>query len=535
MALTTGGYAGAERTSRELFRWTPPIISPDEQISVVKDMADARSRDMTQNNGYAAGAVERTKDSVVGSQFRLNAAPSYTVLRSLGFKGADEKWAEEFQETVEGRFNLSGDSTENWFDAAGRNTFTNLMRLAVGSYLITGEVLATSEWIRESGRPFRTAIQLISPTRLSNPEFGMNSRTLRNGITLNRYGKPIKYHIRRGFPNDPYLDMDSDVWDVVDATKHWGRKQIIHILDQRLPGQNRAVSGMVSVLKQMKMTSKFNDVVLQNAVIQASVAASIESELPSDLIYQSLGASQTGMSDVLGQYLSAMNTYQSNATNIHLDGASIPTFFPNTKFKVQPLGTPGGMGTNFEESLNRHIASAFGVSYEQYTGDYSKTNYSSARASAAETEKAMRAKKKFVADNLASNVYGLYLEEEVARGNVPLPRGITADDFYNPMVRDALLRCSWIGAARGQIDELKESQAAALRVNNLMGTFESECAKQGLDWREVADQRAREERYFSSKGLTYTLETKKPGTNNAEGSESTNKTGKKSDQESDDE
>src|SRR5690606_12077074 len=117
-----GGIEGAERMSRELLSWNPRIISPDEQINPIKDMADARGRDSIQNDGYAMGAVNTHRDNIVGSQYRLNAQPDYEVL------GADEGWAEEFQRVVEPTFNLLADSTEGWFDASGVNTLTGLVR-----------------------------------------------------------------------------------------------------------------------------------------------------------------------------------------------------------------------------------------------------------------------------------------------------------------------------------------------------------------------------------------------------------------------
>src|SRR5690554_7412733 len=98
----------------------PPIISPDQQINRVKDLADARSRDSVQNDGYATGAVATHRDSIVGSQYRLNAHPDHEML------GATEEWGEEFQRVVESRFNLIADSQECWLDASRMNTLTGL-------------------------------------------------------------------------------------------------------------------------------------------------------------------------------------------------------------------------------------------------------------------------------------------------------------------------------------------------------------------------------------------------------------------------
>jgi len=171
---------------------------------------------------------------------------------------------------------------------------------------------------------------------------------------------------------------------------------------------------------------------------------------------------------------------------------------------MQPMGTPGGVGSDYEESLLRSISSALGLSYEQFSRDYTKTNYSSARASMGETWKFMNSRKKLVADRLASQIFGLWLEEEIANGGVPLPPGKSRDWFYEPLVKDALTKCEWIGASRGQIDEKKETEAAILRIKNGLSTYEMEISRLGNDWRDVFEQRAEEEQIITAKKLNFT-------------------------------
>lgn len=507
-----GGLEGAERTSRETFAWNPLVISPDQQINPVKDMADARSRDSVQNDGYAMGAVYTHRDSIVGSQYMLNAQPNIDIL------GADEEWADEFQRFVEARFNLLAESEECWFDASRKNTFTGLIRLAIGGYLITGEVLGTVEWIREQMRPFRTAIQMVSPARLCNPDMRMDDKFLRRGIQHDMFGRPVTYWIRSTHPGDFYFNLDDSFkWIPVPATKPWGRRQVVHIIEQLQPDQTRGIADMVSVLKQMRMTKKFQDVVLQNAVVNATYAAAVESELPREVVFGAMGAGQPGFADALGSYMNALAAYVGNTQNIAIDGVKMPHLFPGTKLSLKPMGTPGGVGTEFEESLLRHTAAALGLSYEQFSRDYSKTNYSSARASMGETWKYMQGRKKAVADRLAKYIYVLWLEEEINAGRVPLPKGKGPDIFYDPVMREALTACDWIGASRGQIDELKETQAAVMRINSGLSTYEKECARLGEDYRRVFRQRSRENKMMKELDLTFAAEATKPGQNDAQG------------------
>jgi lambda family phage portal protein len=492
-----GGIEGAERHSRELFSWQPQVISPDQQINLVKDLADARGRDVVQNDGYATGAIQTHRDSIVGSQFRLNAQPDYELL------GEDEGWADEFQKAVESRFNLLADSQECWLDASGKMTFTGMLRLVVGGFLMTGEALATVEWKREQRRPFSTAIQMVAPARLSNPDGRMDDRFLRRGIERNIFGEAQRYWIRVSHPSE-FWDPNYLAWKPVDARKPWGRRQVLHIIDPLQPDQTRGIADMVSALKNMRMTKRFQDVTLQNAVVNASYAAAIESELPKEMVFGSMGAGGNGLATMLGEYMTALGAYSAGANNIAVDGVKMPHLFPGTKLSLKPMGTPGGVGTDFEQSLLRHTAAALGMSYEQFSKDYTKTNYSSARASMGETWKYMQSRKKVVADAFASMVYMLVLEEWVAAGEIPLPRSMRNGEFWtSPLLREALGSCDWIGASRGQIDEKKETEAAILRIEKGLSTYEEECARLGKDFRKVFKQRSREQKMLKDLDLDF--------------------------------
>lgn len=511
-----GGLEGADRTSRETMSWTPPIVSPDMQINGRKEMADARSRDSVQNDGLMMGALHTHRDSIVGANYRLICTPNFSVLGAR----FTEDWADEFAEHIEARFNLLADSTEHYFDASGDMTLTEMVRLAIGGKLMTGEVLATAEWLDGlRDRPFNTAIQMVSPTRLSNPDGGMDTTTLRRGVELDTHGRSIAYHIRSGHPGDFYMGQVWPLWKRIAARKPWGRRQVIHIAERLQPDQTRGIADMVSVLKEMRMTKKFKEITLQSAVVNATYAAAVESELPTEAIFQSMGAGGPGFGGMLREYMGALTEYVGSADNIAIDGVKMPHLFPGTKLSLKPAGTPGGVGTAFEESLLRNIAAPLGLNYEQFSKDYTKTNYSSARASMAETWKFMQSRKKIVADKFASMIFVLWLEEEIGyyADPLPLPAGVSRREFqkmfYNPVMREAICSAQWIGASRGQIDEVKETQAAIMRIGAGMSSLQAETARLGDDYRVVLRQQAREKKLKEKLGLDFSNDATKPGAN----------------------
>ncbi len=494
-----GGFDAAKRFDDGLTGWMPALRSADLDLLGDKSLIDARVRDVGRNDAYVAAGAQLHKDSIVGAAYLLNSKPAFKVL------GLDEVWAEEFQEEVEEKFTLYAESPRNWMDAQRVNTLTDMVRLGVGVFCATGEVLASVEWLRDAGRPFNTALQMVELDRLSNPYGQMDDKYLRAGVQKNDFGAPIGYWIQVAHPTDFTVQDNINRWKYVPATKPWGRTQIIHIFEQQRPEQSRGVSQMVAALKEIRITKKFRDVTLASAVLNATYAASIESELPSQMVFEQMGArGNAGLGDAIADYgtayLGAVAKFAGGGKGLFLDGVKVPHFFPGTKLQLRPAGTPGGVGSDFEKSLLRYIAANLGVSYEQLSKDYSETNYSSARAGVNETEKFMAGRKKRVADGLATNGFMLWLEEAINKKQITsLPRN--APSWYEGLNAEAYSQCEWIGASKGQIDELKETQAAVLRLKYNLSTQEREVARFGGDWRKTNAQREREIKDQKARGL----------------------------------
>lgn len=485
-----GAHEAADHYDRSLATWHPAIQSADADILPDKSLADARAIDIIRNDAFALSGIQLHRDNIVGSHFMLNCKPRLKVL------GLDDKWSVEFSDEVEAKFTNWAESFNNWPDASRRNTLTSLVRLAVGVYLTGGEVLATGEWMRETDRAYRTAIQMVALDRLSNPgDQGFDMERTRGGVRLSASGAPIGYYIRQASPGGIYDWNKSIRWSYIRARNALGRPQVIHIMEQERPGQTRGISQMVAALKEMRITKRFRDITLQNAVVNASFAAAIESELPSAQVFESLGGGDVGSSIVsyAQNFLGAISKYSSNARNMQIDGVKIPHLMPGTKLNMLPMGKPGGVGTEFEASLLRYLAADLGVSYEQLSRDYSETNYSSARAGMLETWKFMQSRKKMVADRFATMIYRLWFEEAVNAGHIETMNARSVPNMYDGLNMDAFITAEWIGAGRGQIDELKETQAAILRIKMRLSTYEEEIGRMGGDWREKFRQIAREQ------------------------------------------
>lgn len=498
-----GAFEGASEFDRWLISWQPSRGSADVDMLAQKPLADARSRDLARNDGYVQSGESLYKDGIVGSMYLVNAKPNTQVL------GLDEIWEEEMQQEAEAKFTLAAESPNCWFDASRSLTFTGMVRLAMGIYSFAGEVLATAEWLREKPRPFSTAIQMVDLDRLSNPEGlngigSMDGRIVRGGVHQNMRGAPLGYYIRKAHPYDfdRFNDINEHVY--VPVRKPWGRLQVLHLKDQRRAAQSRAVAQIVAGLKEIKITKKFRDITLQQAVVNAMYAASIESDLPPEAAFAQIGGGQKSLGANVAQYgadyMAAVNKFAGDK-GFRIDNVKIPHFFPGTKLNLRQSGAPGGVGQEFEQSLLRYIAALLGVSYEELSKDFSKTNYSSARAAMLQTWRFMQARKAMIADRFATSIYMLWFEEMMNTNQLEFMKYSKAPNYYEGLNAEAYTSCEWIGAARGQIDELKETQAAVLRIKFGLSTHEDELAKLGKDWRKVYAQLQREQKDRDARGI----------------------------------
>ena len=502
----SGGYDGAKRFDAQLEGWQPGLLSADAEILPAKHMLDARSRDMGRNDAFIQGGATVHKDSIVGGMYMLNAKPKHKLLG----EGFSEDWAEEFQEEVEGLFTLWAESPMNWVDASRRHDLTSMIRLAVGVQAFGGEVLAVAEWIDRRDREFKTAIKMVDPDRLSTPYDMVGDPQVRAGIRVGVHGEPVTAYIRKAHPHDYNMihAYDGMFWKAVRFHKPWGRHQVIYLSEQQRVEQTRAVADMVTALKEIAITKRFRDVTLQNAVVNAMYAATIESELPTEVVYQQMGAGQgTGnpVNKYANSFLGAVAEYLKGGNRMQIDGVKVPHLFPGTKLNMRPAGTPGGVGQDFEVSLLRYIAASLNISYEELSRDYSRTNYSSARAALNQSWRFMQARKKLVADKFANIVYRLWLEEAIWSDRLSTLRARQASKFYTNghlnLMFDALANADWIGASRGQIDELKETQAAVLRIKYGLSTHEDELSKLGKDWRQTFAQLEREKKEMRDRDI----------------------------------
>ncbi len=499
LAIGGGSYQASSQTSRQLASFNPPRRSPSRDLVRSKPLIDARTSHIFRNDSYAESARSIHRNNVVGHQYILNAKPNGRI---LGW--SDDKVA-EFQKDVESSFRVWAESPDRWLDVTRKHTFSEMIGFGVDMYCIYGEIIASCEWIKNKNRPYYTAIQMIDPNRLCNPgNKQYDLMKVHGGIEFDYYGAPMAYFVRDAAPGDSNDYRKINSWQKIPAYELNGREKMIHIFDTEFAGQIRGVSKMSKMVKQFRSLDKFQDLAFEKIIIQSSYAATLETPLPQDAAAALLGQGQisrdgNGYASIAKDILEG-TTHFADGDNLKIDGSSVAVIPPGSKLTINPLGE-GSDFQEYEKRMIRYLALGFGVSYEEFAHDYTETNYSSARAAMLQTWKEMRVVKAKIADPFATKIYRLWLEEAYNLNKLKsLPFG-SLPRRYRGEIFDALSRCQWIGPAKGQVDEKKETEAAAIRIAMGVSTLEIESAQHGNNWEEILEQQAREMKKRQELGL----------------------------------
>jgi lambda family phage portal protein len=484
-------FTSSDRSSRELAGWKPSLQSADSDMLPEKEMTEARAIDLVRNNGYAAGAVQGVKDRVVGHRFKLVLNPEYKAFT------VDRQVLRDWARMVEGTFHAWADDPSCSIDAQRKRTFTEMLRDAEATRFIQGEAFISREWRFQpfNQTPYGTCFQLIEPERVCQPN-GADVTKIRSGIEFDSYGAATAYHVRTRHPAD-YQNGFSGLaeWQRVTKYNRFGWLQMIHVFDQQRANQSRGFSKFAAIVQRLKMMDRHENVTLELSIIASALAVVIESQFGQQSAFEALGASPM---QSLFEYSTAQAEFRKESPLL-FDGVRIPALLPGEKLNVSRAEPPGDQFAAFQESMLRHVARGLNVSYEQVSGDYSKTSYSSARAALAEAWGSVLSARESGPVKIANQMFRLWLDEAIIRGLIPLPDGI---DLTQYQANKALLtRCTWIGAGRMPIDELKAAKANELMLATNQTTLASIAADSGQDYEELLQQRAEEKRMAEELGL----------------------------------
>ena len=485
-------YRAADLRSQETYAWRPPFTSGESETLYERTLAAARARDIVRNDPHGLSGTNVIVDMLIGAGLQWAPMPNAYALGLDASKAADRKKLRSLARALKGEWQIFANDPRKLSDAQRRLSFNGQLRLLARTWAVLNEATGFLTW-KDGRARYKTCLRIIDPDRLSNPMGQADTLTLRGGIDYDSDGVPLAYHVRNGHPSDWFRYAQLLQWTRIPARTKWGRPVFIHVFEGDREDQSRAISHMAASLIKHRMIGKAADAEIANMVVNALFAAFVSSNLPIAEATQAFTPAGMTWMDKRAEYL--------GKNPVHLNGVRIPVLPPGDEVKINAATRNTAAFAGMQTAFLQSIAAARGVSYEQISMDWSKVNYSSARAALNEVWRSVQRKLAQFVDQAVMPIAYAVIEEAFDRGYIKPPKG--APDFWD--MPGAYLTGRWIGPARGYVDPEKEAQAAGVRMGNLTSTLEQECAEAGRDWEDVLLQASEEEDVIKQFGLTRQL------------------------------
>ena len=461
MQITNSGYSehGASRRKTSLIKWNAQSKSPHEDISENLEVLRERSRDLYSGGGpLGRGAIDRITLNALGAGLKLNVRIDPSAL------SMSEQQAAQWASQTEAMFDYWASSKSA--HSGHELNFYELQVLALKSILLDGDVLVLLEYAPN------LSIRLIESERIMTPP-NRDNRLIDEGVELDERGDVIAYHVANRNPNAELTGQKYLDWVRLEAGKG-----IMHLFQRERIGQHRGVPFLAPVIVQLKQLSRYTEAELMAAVVSGMYSVFFEHPVKGDgMIGQDDYASEQGYGETSG--LEGLSTEMMYGSVIDLpDGVKASSLSP---------GRPNQNFGQFIESLAHQIGGTLGIPEELLFLHFT-ASYSASRGALLEAWKVFKYWRVWFSENFCQPIYEAWLEEEIMRGRIEAPLYLK-DDYHAHLYSWA----SWVGPSQGQLNPVQEVQAAVMKIENNLSTYQRECGElTGEDWDLVMSALVRE-------------------------------------------
>lgn len=429
--LAMRGYEGAT-TGRRTDGWRTGSRSANAEIGPALTRLRDRCRDLARNNPHAVSAI----GGIVSNTNGAGILPRFDG-GARALKSARELWKETMHSTA--------------IDADGRDNFFGLQDLVLRTVMESGEVLVRRRIRRAAdGLKVPLQIQVIEPDHLDTMKDGVlaNGNRVIQGVEFDRIGRRAAYWIFREHPGESaYWLHRSFESERVEAA------EILHVFTRLRPNQARGVPHGAAVILRARNWDEYCDATLQKQIVAACYAAF-------EIHMEGAGAEAPppGKDQVVDS----------------LESGTVQQLGPgkDIKFASPP---PVGDLKDFASVSLHEIAAGWQVPYELMTGDYSETNYSSARMAWNEFGRRIENWRwKLIVPQFCQPVLDWWMEAALLAGELPAP--VTVE---------------WRAPRKELLDPTKEVPAIRAAVRSGIMSLDQALAEQGEDPDQVLEEIAR--------------------------------------------
>ena len=459
-------YGGA-RLSEGQLGFGGGSSSADAELNSSLERLRNRSRQLVRDSAYAKRAKTIVVNNVIGPGVGLQAQ----VMSTRG------TLAQAVNDSIEAAW-------RDWSRAdachtGGSLAFGDLERALMGEVFEAGEVL-----VRMHMRAFGTsripvALELIEADRLADyidvPGVAAGNE-LRMGVEVDRYMRPVAYHIRQRHRGD----MRARVGEGSEVVERVPADQVLHLkLTTRWP-QTRGEPWLHTVVRKLHDMEQYTAAEVAAAKASAFYFATVEKADD-------------------GNPLTSTTTDDGRPV-MELEPLSVQELAPGEELKFHTPNRPNVALDPFLRYMLREVSAGVGVSYESLSRDYSQSNYSSSRLALLDDRDTWRALQHWWIRSFREPLHRVWLQQAVlSRAVSAVPVDAYAVD--RARYEAAKFKCrgwSWVDPTK-EVAAYKEAvKAGFITVTDVISATAG-----GLDIEDVLATRERELQMINEHGLAF--------------------------------
>lgn len=419
------------------------------QVAGDRDMLRARARWLSANNPICKSIDKSIIKNVVGTGITLQSKISKDEVKN----------ADVLNKKIEVLWN-EFTKKEN-FDITARVSFRQFQKMLLKAKLTDGEILINCVWTKDKKFPIK--FQLIEVDQLDTSKNKNGNNTVFSGVEIDSVGKPIAYHIKTSINS-----FKSERFDA---------KNIIHFYDSERATQYRGITDYAQTINNLKDFAAYNDSEIVKNRVLASFATFIKSTNVGGNMWgdKTTGEAQ-GSTDPIKEITAGMIKY----------------LRPGEEVQSIQSNQLGNSYNDFMVNTTRIIAAGRDISYELAVRDYSKVNFSSARAGLIQDNKRFDDEQMMITEDALVPMFSMFLDAVALSGALQVP-----GDYWTN--KEKYVKATWIMPTREWVNPLQDIKAIREEIDLGITSRTRAAAGKGRNFEDIIDEQVKEEQMINDK------------------------------------
>lgn len=447
-------YDAAQTTPNNARHWVAAdnLSAIESNSEPVRQVLRSRSRYEVANDPIAHGIIKTLVDDTVGTSPRVQIVSGPDTFEiDDQVERAFKKWAEDNKLAQKSRLMRRTKVVD------GESFLVMSRGSAVAS--VAGSIFPEPS--------VQLGIHLVEADRVTTP--GVYATTEKvSGIDYDRYGNPTRYHILRNHPGATGpADQKSDP---IPAS------MVVHWFNQHRAGDARGIPEITPALELFALRRRYTLATTEAAEHISNIVGIMQTDAPAD-----------GDSDEVYDDESAFDT-------VDFARGQIMTLPYGYKYTQADAKHPTATFVQFQHELIGQIARCLNMPFNIAAANSSGYNYASGRLDHQGWAKTIEVERSDMVSTVLNPIFWAWFNEAT------LVRGYLPEKARTHSYRKSL-DLFWYFDGAGHVDPVKEAEGQSRRLGNGTTTLAIEAAREGRDWKEVAKQRAEEQKFYADLGM----------------------------------